>query len=449
MTVPDDNTGAEPTATLPRANIPERWLPVLAGLASLLPLLVYRERWQALFYFGDDWDNINQLSQMGALRWIFRVFNEHFIPVHKALWLALLKLGGGSHFVILVGLWLVHAATAAMLCALLRAAGWFRFAAIGSGLFFGLASIHIETLAWTINLSNVVSTLALAVGLWWVFARRLDQEPGRLSSALTLVLCSALSAFSMARGVLTGPVFALALLAPPPMPWSTERRWHWRNAAATIIPAAATLVIILAFSRGAKRDVIHHLPEVARYFFGFLTLNPLHSLTGLEGVGTRMMLLVGAVKLGIMLAAWRVSAPRQRRVLLCLGAAMVGDALLVGYGRFHTPEVTIVSSRYQYFVLLTFAPFLLTVIDAALRRLAVRLPRRAAALVPLAGLVLVTAAAWRGWDRQTRIWSDWRGHGPRQVLLHDPNPPATGTVPGIPPMPTARAKELIEQFDLK
>jgi hypothetical protein len=121
-------------------------------------------------------------------------------------------------------------------------------------------------------------------------------------------------------------------------------------------------------------------------------------------------------------------------------------AALLGIGRYHTGIETSVSSRYQYSSLISALPFF----GWALETLLARLPSRAGVRAALSTL-LIAGALWsaaRGWPTVARGWADGRGRNTRHTLFADPNPPAIGAIPGIPFLPTERARELVVLYHL-
>ena len=63
-------------------------------------------------------------------------------------------------------------------------------------------------------------------------------------------------------------------------------------------------------------------------------------------------------------------------------------------------------------------------------------------------LTLAIVLAARGWPAAAENFAQSRGRNTRELLLQRNDPPAEGAVPGIPFLPTRRARELIEAYGL-
>jgi hypothetical protein len=74
-------------------------------------------------------------------------------------------------------------------------------------------------------------------------------------------------------------------------------------------------------------------------------------------------------------------------------------------------------------------------------------PRLRRALAFGLGLLFIGLNA-RDWPQAAADFATHRGRNTRELLLRHPNPPAENAVPGIPFLPTARAKELIAIYHL-
>jgi hypothetical protein len=123
----------------------------------------------------------------------------------------------------------------------------------------------------------------------------------------------------------------------------------------------------------------------------------------------------------------------------------LGNAVLLGIGRYHTGLLATVGSRYQYASLLGIAP-------AAGFWLAwhwERLPVSAAARRLSFAVVLALAAycMCRQWSAGLDVFTATRGSDSRRLLLVDKDP-SPNSVPGIPFLPMDRAKALIAKYDL-
>jgi hypothetical protein len=123
----------------------------------------------------------------------------------------------------------------------------------------------------------------------------------------------------------------------------------------------------------------------------------------------------------------------------------IGNAVLLGIGRYHTGLTSTVSSRYQYAALICLAPlggYLFAVLCGRVRGPA--LVRHALAPVLL---ILFAAALCRQWSGALEPFTEQRGTESRRILFAEAAP-AADSVPGIPGLPMDRAKALIERYRL-
>src|SRR5258707_15694193 len=80
-----------------------------AAMFSMLPLLVYWRDFQLLFFFHDDWELLEGFSTNTLANWLAQPFlGEGILPLFKALWIAAVKLLGGSYMAMILLLWLTH-----------------------------------------------------------------------------------------------------------------------------------------------------------------------------------------------------------------------------------------------------------------------------------------------------------------------------------------------------
>src|SRR5580698_5824742 len=82
---------------------------VAGSMASLLPLIACWAQFRSLYFFDDDWDLLDGAAGLGLGRWLFEPFaGEGIIPLFKLLWLAAIRLTGGSYFGMILLLWVTH-----------------------------------------------------------------------------------------------------------------------------------------------------------------------------------------------------------------------------------------------------------------------------------------------------------------------------------------------------
>jgi hypothetical protein len=426
----------------------DRWgIPLLAA-GGLIPLLWCLADFRALFWFGDEWDQLDQIATHGFGRWMFGFFGENFAPIFKLVWGSVALGSGGSYFALIVTAWLAHAVAVGLFGRWLRVAGFGGTGTAVAMIGVGYTTINVETLGWAVQLITILGMLFfLAAGAW----QQSREQNGTWSTRalLGLALLAALSSFSFVRGALTGLALASAAVWAA---WEQRHRigpWTTRGQVllACLLPALISAALIAKYAGGNHQ----HLAAAGwrpplEYAAWYFLLNPFHRFLDVSTWGPHTTLVLGAGKLAVLIAGWRFAAPAQRRLLIPLLVFDLGNAALLGLGRHHTGLLTTTGSRYQYVALLATLPFVAVLIDAAIAR--AKSHRPLAVLITAGATCAVSWLALAGWPATMKSWADWRGRQGRQVLLKEPNPPATGVVPGIDFMPTAKARELIERYHL-
>lgn len=423
-----------------------RLLPWLAGLAALLPFLIWQRDFQQLFWFGDDLFLIDQLAAMGLREWTTHVFSENFVPLFKLLWGGGVLGLGGSYTAMLWLLWLTHAMNTVLLGRLLQRAGFPWLATLCTLLVFSLTSANLETLGWSVQWSAVLATTFLLLSLWWHEKFRADHRVLSWQLHLPLFLFAAASACSFSRGVLTGGVLALGLLLPAML----ERDWRGAirrlpGAGICLLPAVAVALVIMFASAGNHHQLAGHAGEVIAFGASYFLLNPGHLLFGETSLHPGMLLLLAFAKLGVIATALQLARGRTRQLLLLLLAYDLGNSLLVGIGRYHTGFLASLSSRYQYSSLLATLPFLALLLVAGWNRLALIRGRRWPALalgIVIGGFYL------RGWPAALAEFTGWRGTELRQLLAAPATNDPAVRVPALEFMHIERAKALQRAYHL-
>lgn len=440
--------GADPgPAPLPASAPWTRCLPWFVGLVAFAPLLIWRERFAELFWFADDLFLTDQITQMGFWRWTGQFFAENFAPLFKLLWGGALFGFGGSYTAMLWLLWLTHALNTALIGRLLLRVGFPWIAALFTQIVFALTPANLETLGWSVQWSAVLAVTFLLLGLLWYEQHAAHLCAWNWKAHLPLSLFAAASACCFSRGVLTGGVLALALLAPivPARDWPS---WRPRLPAALLclLPTVAVATIIMLFAGGNQQHMAGHWGEALEFSLAYLVLNPGHLLLGEPHPGSGFSLLLGALKL-VVIALGLVGGRGRVRVLLVLLLVYdFGSAALLGIGRYHTGLLAALSPRYYYSSLLATLPFAGLLLAWVMERFLPRgNPRRLAAGVLLVGL------AWHclhGWPASLAPFVAWRGTEMRR-LVQAPYTSAPGaTVPALDFMHIERAKALQRAFNL-
>lgn len=438
-----NQTSASPERSSARL---ERYVPLAAGLLTLAPLILLHKEFAKLFWFGDDWDLLDQIQRFGFWHWTWQVFAENFVPLFKALWGGSAYLFHGAYFWMIAVLWLTHAVNTMQLGRVLRAFDFSWPAVLFTQVIFGLTCVNIETLAWSVQWSAVLATTFL---LFALELQEREMKSNRGTSGWTLgslVSLSAASALCFSRGVLTGAMLAAASLWPDTRPESLPFSRRCLHAAYYLLPAVITAALILFFAGGNQHHLRGHGEAISVYGLWYFLLNPLHRLLEFDSWGIRTVWLIGAIKVALIVWALAISRDRQRLLLLLLLAFDLGNSLLLGIGRYHTGVETTISSRYQYSSLLCVLPFMGLAFASLLGRIPSRFQLRILATGAL--LLIIAWVVSRNWPEEIRGFAFGRGTETRRILTSDPHPPAMGAVPGIPFLSTARAKELIHIYNL-
>ncbi len=418
--------------------------PWLCAVAALVPLLVCWKDFSALFWFGDDWDLIDEMSRQNAWLWAWRPFGENFEPVFKLGWAAVVTTFHGSHMAMIVVLWLTHALMVLFYGQLLRLAGARWFTVVLCASVFGLASAHIETLGWSTQWCSLLGTMFMGASAWWFWRTDVVAAPWSWRVHGTLVLLLTASAFSFPRGVVSGAGLAAVCLLPG---LRADVSWLRRFLVAfvCIIGSILSTAVIALFAQGNQRHLGGHGAEMVQYGTWYFSLSPLHNWLGISAWGPSTTLVLGLVKGAAIVGGLLLARGKMRQVLWFLLVIEVAYAVLLGIGRYHTGLLTSTSSRYQYPAFIATLPFIGVCVQALLDRIP------AAALRTAIGVALIGGAVWlavKDWRPTAASWAEWRGKQGRYTVFQDPNPPATGAIPGVPSMSTQRAKELTKQYGL-
>ena len=424
--------------TPPGATSGGRELGLLAAgaIVSLAPFLVYRGLFSRLYWFGDEFDLIDQIDRLGFWHWVWLAFAENFVPLFKVLWGGSVLVFGGSYAAMITLVWLAHALNVALLGRMMRSAGLSWTAVFFAQFLFGLAPANLETLSWSVQGSSVLSItfmlLAMDAGL-------------RGRGLWRQVAWVALSALSFSRGVVTGPVAALGRLIGAERGRSVRVQTRTRAAAVLLLPSIGVAALIALLAAGNHQHMRGHWAEAALFGLWYLCANPTHTLLSVESLGWHTVAILGLLKMALVVWSLARSTGPLRVLFLMLVAFEIGDAVLLGIGRYHTGLGAALASRYQYASLLGIAPMA----GFGFSRLCAAIPggraagRGVAALVLIvSGLALVTA-----WPTVLEPFTTWRGTQSRRVLLVDPAP-RSDAVPGIPAMRMDRARTLIEKYGL-
>ena len=419
----------------------------LAAFAALAPFLIWHTKFGQLFWFGDDFFLLDQITLMGFWRWTSAVFAENFVPMFKLLWGGSVLAFGGSYLAMLWLLWLTHALNTLLLGRLLGRVGFSLFATLATQLIFALSPTNLETLGWSVQWSAVLATMFLLAALLWheSYAERVGRHGWRL--LVPLVLLSAASACSFSRGVLTGGVLALALLLPATA--ERDRRmilWRLPTSLLPLLPSLAVALAIALFSRGNFQQMDGHWGDAFKFGASYFLLNPLYALGAGFSSHPAALALLGGIKLGAITGGLWLTRDRMRWLLIGLLAYDLGNATLLGVGRYHTGFFAAMGSRYQYGSLIATLPFFTLVLGAGLERWLRHAPLQIwGKAIVLTAVILVLL---RGWPDQLAEFTAWRGTGLRQLLGAPATTDPTAKVPALEFMHVERAKAIIRAYDL-
>jgi hypothetical protein len=424
-TVPSDGPGP------PRKR--ESWILAGMGVAALAPYVIYHRLFLQMYWFGDEFDLVDQIDRLGFWRWVWLAFAENFVPLFKVLWGGAILVSGGNYAFMIAIVWITHGVNVALLGRLMRTCGLPWVAVLFAQVVFGLSVENYETLAWSVQWSAMLSVTFMLLGLDRMFR----------SSSLAVPLGYALaSGLSFSRGALTGPIFGCAGFL---MDTGSTLGRRTARAAVFLIPAVAVAALIFIFAKGNQHYMGGHLVQAAVYGVWYFCLNPFHALLVVESWGWRTTLLLGILK--ILLIGWTLlrSTGNARKLFIVLLLFDLANAGLLGIGRYHTGIGSTVSSRYQYASMLAFLPMLGFWLSWHWGRAKLHWPAlKPAPAVMLGALALVLCLQW---PSEMDHFAEWRGTRSRRILFVDVNP-ASDAVPGIPELPMDRAKELIAKYHL-
>lgn len=437
---------AKPHSDQDGHTILSRWFPWIAGICALLPFLIWYREFKELFWFGDDFFLLDQIAQMGMIKWTTLVFSENFVPLFKVLWGNAVFLFGGSYLAMLWLLWLSHALNTFFFARILNSAGFSKIATLFSVMIFAISPVNIETLGWSVQWSAVLATNFLLIGLWWLERNREHLDGFSWRIHLPLFIFATASACSFSRGVLTGAVMALGCLLPTILcfrPRLFSKKLP--GALLCLLPALAVAIVIKLSSSGNHQHMTGHWGEILAFGASYFLLNPAHALLGNTSLHPVTMMLIATFKIGLVIAALRLSRGRVLHTLLLLLAFDLGNALLLGIGRYHTGFLAAMSSRYQYSSLIAALPFAGVILSTLISRIPRLKPRR---WITIVTMILIAAYSLWGWPATLAKFTGWRGTEVRRLLAEPTTNDPSVMVPTLEFMHIERAKALQRAYDL-
>ena len=421
------------------------WLAVIA-VGCVWPVVVCATEFRALFLFQDEWDQLRELEQMGWWRWALSVFGENFMPVGKMVWGGTLLATGGSHFAVIVAMWVTHLMNVFLLGWLMVERGCGRWAAAFAAVVFGYSASTIETLAWGIQWTNVMALTFFLLALLQLEGLANGTRKGVAAHAW-FALAVAASGFSFVRGMLAGLAITAFMMWPWGMTIAPARRW--RIAVLAALPA----IVALGFMKAGAIGSVQHTRE-----FGVATLlqmgefaarcyagNPFAKWIDPSNPGGGAMWIFAGIKTAVLVCGVRWAAPRFRPLLVVLVLFELANVAALGVGRYWTGMEAATSSRYQYTSLFALAPFLGVVVERVMGTLkGPRFVREAIAAVALLGAGFTVT---RSWPSGIEGWHSWRGAELRAALAL-PAEEAPAEMPRHPWLSHAELRRLVEKYGL-
>lgn len=426
-------------------SFPFFWI-LVGAFPAFLPLVQYWGDFSKYFYMGDEWAQLHQIDAWGYWTWVFSFFGENFMPVFKLVWSAILFLGDGSYFLFIIVLFLMHWLVVFLVGYLLSQWGLNWFVVLFSQWVMALSHTHIEIMMQSIQMSNLLSYSFLLLLAIYVSDRVLNKKEFTNSSCLVIAILSLLGALSFSRGLLNGSAvfatFALFRLFKKPL---TER---WLAPALSALVPCLAVALLTAFAvfgkTGSSSDGLQ-IVEVGKHFYYHLSLNPLfQQLGGLEiSLGLTVKLLIA--NLVVLAMGLLYAHSRLKGFVVFFVFFFVGNGLLLSLGRSHTSIDTVASWRYQYGVLLCFAPIVAIIVDRLLGLIRISTVRLALQMVII---LWISGRVYDHWEYHSPVWSESRGTEIREAAAAEHIDPEAISISRFPGVKDRRAIELIEKYDL-
>jgi hypothetical protein len=417
-----------------------QWIPFLASLLCLLPVLLFWGEFQKLYWFDDEWDIALQMQRYGSAASILKLFGENFIPLFRALWVSAIYVFHGSYSAMILLLWATHLAILWLTAAILRRCGFDWKCQTVAILTLGLAWSNIETLGWALQWSALLATFFFLLG--WLSVLQWQRQGQPYFLGFLAVCCSLASTFSFLRGILTGVLLAFYLLLSANRPLQQRRRLIFGLAGTT-----AALLLCYRFLWNGPNAVQHFdgssLLRMGNYALYYLLLSPLYYFVPLphKAVDLRDLLIVGSLKVVIVAAGFKVARSEQRPLLWTLLLFDLGTGCLQAAGRYQLDIATSVSYRYQHVSLLCFGPFLALV---AVEVFGMIIPSKMRVAAGAAALTVWALILGVPWDRHLHRWTLSRGANLKTELFAAPPDQRFG----LSQETAAQARKLIQLYHL-
>ncbi len=385
---------------------------IVALLTAVFAFIAYQP-WR-LYFFGDTWDILCEFHENGWTT-IWRMHNEHFMPVSKAVLYVQYALFGMHNLPYQAVSIAIHSLNAALLYIAAGQLTGMVIPRLFGALFFGFSGVYWELTMWEAGqqttLAMLFILLSLILGRQYLRQGKAAPLAGAMASAL-------FATWSMGYGLLASPLLAVEAIISL---LSGRRQWK-RAAAVCLLP---TLTILVAFGvmlrtdptgfgnarRAATlRQALQVLPWTAAALRGLAAsyLAPLSAPLVLGG----LLLLAG-----FFLGHSFVSPSRLLILLPPISMLLLPYALTV-VGRANSGIGLAASSRYQYLAAAALGLMLAWIASGIFEIAQARYPKM---LFPLALALLLTlplhAAAGYLYIRRNSPMVQWGVQARRFVSL--------------------------------
>ena len=326
----------------PRHNLRARdfWAMGIVALVTLVSsFIAYRP--SQLYFFGDTWDILNEFREQGW-QTIWRLHNEHFMPVSKVLLYAQYQIFGMNNYpyqVINLG---IHSVNAALVYVL---AGEFTDAVIPrvfGALVFSFSTVYWELTMWEAGQQTTLALLFILLSLA-LASRFLRGGDARLLAIV--VITSALASWSMGFGLLMIPLLAARALLAVRMEWKRALALAVGPSLVTVLGYAVLLRTDLAGlqfaqSRASLSQGLHVIPWTSVGLRGLANsyLSPLCA----------PVVLCGFFAVAGLIYRRRFFTKRRAAALVTPLLLLVLPYVLTSFGRVQLGIELAASSRYHY-----------------------------------------------------------------------------------------------------
>lgn len=428
-------------------------------LLTLSPLLLNFKSAQQLFWYSDDLALLHELRLFGLSKWLLYPFGENFVPFFKTIWAAMLFTFDGWYLPQIILLWLLHATICGLffilLCRLIES----RKLCFLGALLLGLTARQVNLLMFSYHLTEALSLIFYLIALL-ILLRGWNQIEGKVH-VFAAVFLMILACLSFSRGA----VMSLALAAS----WfivsilsKRKLRDSFLSSGLLALPAVGLFLILKSLaSLGSSLDFTsgEQLSLQAQMFLHSYALNPLVSFRAIPmaQIGDILIVLLALIlKCSLSLAALEIARRRNFTiffVLLCLVLFDLGNAFLLGAGRYQEGLHAALVSRYQRSSLIAFLPCLILCVDYSGTRLKDFKSLRASLVLAFWPFIIFFWIYSIGlWSRQFYHHARWQGIQGRRVLLEGQTlrrNPSTRAWQGIPPVITDEdARAVTREFNL-